>query len=87
MSILLKSGHQIFFIGCDVVEGTMNHGVEFCSEEFPPDVCVQSDEQFIPLEEVLLAVCNAQFDAGAFIGDAAVQNEKKDIRLKHIVPV
>jgi len=87
MSILLKSGYQVVFIVCDVIEWTMNHGIEFCSEKCRAAVCLQSNEQFVSLQEMLLAICNAQFNASAFIGNPTIQNKKKDIRLENFVSV
>ena len=87
MSILLKSGYQVIFIVCDVVEWTMNHGIESCSEKCRAAVCLQSNEQFVSLQEMLLAICNAQFNASAFVGNPTIQYKEKDIRFKNLVSV
>ena len=67
----------------------MDHGIEFCSEKRKrrADVCLQSNEQFVSLQEMLLAICNAQFDASPFIGNPTIQYKKKDIRFKNLVSV
>ncbi len=63
----------------------MKNGIEFCSEICCAAVCLQSNEQFVLLKKMLLAICNTQFNASAFIGNPTIQNKKKDIRLKNFL--
>ncbi|MCJ7625557.1 MAG: hypothetical protein MUO76_18850 [Anaerolineaceae bacterium] len=48
---------------------------------------MQSDKQLVSLQEMLLPISNTQFDAGAFIGNPAIQDKEKDICLKNFIPV
>jgi hypothetical protein len=89
VSIFLKSDHQVVFIVCRAIERTTDHEVEFGSEKCkrPAAVCMQSNEQFVSLQKILLAIRNTQFNASAFIGNPTIQNKEKDIRLKDFVSV